>query len=443
MTAAEKARAEWLDRVAAFETAPSWKTWEKESACRTLLRDLNALLHETPPNLLQTFDELDEIGLQARARQLMCHMGARERCTAATPADQALSRCAAMLRALDELLLESAEHVADEAPECWLTDDGMHHVIPTPRAVMREGGPRNNQSFGRRGLLHHRVIPTRIGDVDIVVDVHPDLTEPGGEGARRVIGCGIFPGFSLAYNEVGDTGFIVTAVDCEGGVKAAIDRHFARAREDGCDTLVWPELTVHPDIVDELRRALSDTPLRTTTPPIVVAGSWHVARGDGFQNMAPVLDGRGGDLEPFGKSRRFSFKGRSEAIEPYGRIHVLATDRELIAFAICKDFCDKAKSVPVIELDVDLVLVPSMGGRSTMTAHRGAADDMKVDFGSRTVVAQQAFPRAENDPEGWIMRGPAEPREAEPETLAERSGLTTFQCEEKAVRSGKVQRKVL
>lgn len=435
MKAADRARTEWLERIVDFESAGAWKSWQQPSSRRTLLRDLHLLLHATPPNLLQGFDGFDEADLQRRARDLMCHLGAREVCTAQTSVEEALSRCATVLRALDELLMEGGEHIADEAPDCWLTSDGSHYVIPTPRAVMREGGPRTRQTFGRRGLLHHRIIPTRIGDVDIVVDLHPDVTEAAGDGTRRVIGCAIFASFALTYDRVGENGFIVTSVDCEGGIEAAVDQHCSQARDDGCDVLVWPELTLTPERVDQLRRTLAAGPLRTSLPPIVVAGSWHVGTEGSFHNMAPVLDGRGDDLEPFGKSRRFAFDGLSEAIEPYGRIHILATDRELVAFAICKDFCDKAKTVPVAELDVDLVLVPSMGLPNTMTAHRDAADGVKIDFGARTVVAQQTYPRRGADAEGYILKGLADPREAELKALAGRSGLTTFQCEEKTGRS--------
>ncbi|MBD8736210.1 hypothetical protein IFS44_13035 [Sphingomonas sp. CFBP 13706] len=433
MTAAEKARSEWLATVEAFEAATSWKGWKQRASRRTLLRDLYVLMQTTPGNLLQKFDDFDEAELERRARHIMCHMGAREKCSVATPAEEALMRCGVMLRALDELLLEGDEHIADDAPECWLTSDGEHYVIPTPRPVMREGGPRRRQAFERRGLLRHRVIPRRVDDVDIVVDLHPDVSEPLGADIRRTIGCGIFEGFTLGYDKMGEDRFIVTSVDCDGGMAPALDRHCAQAKEADCDVLIWPELTIPPDRVDQLRRKLSDSPLRTALAPIVVAGSWHVSEDGTYRNMSPVLDGRGGDLEPFGKSRVFVFEGRSEAIEPYGRIHVLVTDQELIAFAICKDFCDKANSIPtpVTKLDVDLVLVPSMGRPNTMTAHRDAADDMKVGFGSRAIVAQQTYPLKGTDAVGYLLRGLAEPRETELKALAGSSGFTTFQCEQK------------
>ena len=106
------------------------------------------------------------------------------------------------------------------------------------------------------------------------------------------------------------------------------------------------------------------------------------------------------------------------------------TDRELIAFAICKDFCDKAREVPIRSLDVDLVLVPSMGRLNTMTAHRDTADTMKISFGTRAVVVQQTYPfDPAKDPSGYLLKAPKEPRAAEPKTLAARRSFTIFQRE--------------
>ncbi|GGF18091.1 hypothetical protein GCM10011611_24920 [Aliidongia dinghuensis] len=131
----------------------------------------------------------------------------------------------------------------------------------------------------------------------------------------------------------------------------------------------------------------------------------------------------------FGKNRRFSFDGLTEDINVYGKVHIIATDRELIALAICKDFCDKARAVPAISLDVDLVLVLSMGRPNTMTAHRDVADDMKVRFGTRTVIVQQSYPRAPLEPAGYVFKALKDPRSAQLDALAECADFTTFRRE--------------
>jgi hypothetical protein len=124
---------------------------------------------------------------------------------------------------------------------------------------------------------------TRIGDVNIVVNMHPDVTKPEGEGTRRTIGCAIFGGFTLAYHEVGENGFIVTSVDCAGGMEVAVAGHRAQAREKGCDVLVWPELTMHRTGWTKSGKTLGGSPLRTALPPILVAGSWQCRGGNSIE----------------------------------------------------------------------------------------------------------------------------------------------------------------
>jgi len=66
-----------------------------------------------------------------------------------------------------------------------------------------------------------------------------------------------------------------------------------------------------------------------------------------------------------------------------------------------------------------------------MTAHRDAADDMRVHFGTRTVVVQQSFPSgALSDPTGYVLRALKSPRSMELDSLAERLEFTIFQREQ-------------
>ena len=426
-TAAERASAEWRGCLAEFESDEHWIRWRENISLRTLLHRLHAALQSTPENVLQEFDNFEERALANQARLLMSDLAAGQGFVSAETDGDALFRAAVVLRAVDELLLEGAENIIDEAPEAWLTADGEAYVVPVPRSVMAEGGPRTRQSFSRRGLLHHRVVPTRIGDVDVVIEPHPDLT--AGANRERTFGAALFLGFQLTYQKIGAKHFVVTEVDCADGIQVVVDRHCSSARASNCDTLIWPELTMNPNRVEQVQVQLSNAPLLSALPPIVVVGSWHVPVKKRHQNLAVVLDGRGELLFTFGKSRRFTFNGLSENIDVYGKVHIVATDYELIAFAICKDFCDKARAVPITSLDVDLVLVPSMGQPNTMTAHRDAADDMKVLFGTRSAVVQQSYPVNGKDPPGYVLRVPKEPRAAELSALEERQEFTTFQRE--------------
>jgi hypothetical protein len=124
--------------------------------------------------------------------------------------------------------------------------------------------------------------------------------------------------------------------------------------------------------------------------------------------------------------RRFDFGGSFESIDPGESVPLLATENELIGFAICKDFCDLARRVPIKSLDIDVAIIPSMGGETTVGAHIDAAHELRVLFGTATFVVQQAYPKSPGLV-GHVMKMPERPNELRPDDLAERSAWTTLQ----------------
>ncbi len=423
----ESAAERWRRELKKFWADLTWDSWTEPPSLRALLYKLYIALNDTPGNLLQEFDQFNEKALSSEARDSMLDLRGTKGSIHAKD-NELLWNAAVALRTLDEMLDEAAEDVSEaEGVAPWAVAGGKAYVVPVPRAVVNEGGPRTGQSFSRRGLLHHRIIPAQIDDVAIVLELHPDLT-CGVMSSERLFGAALFPELNLKIANTGGR-FLATSVDCAGGAAVVVDRHCDSAHSRKCDTLIWPELTMDSMLVQQVSRRFATNPMETALPPVVVAGSWHIAQQGCHQNLAPVLDGRGGHLFNFGKSRRFSFNGLVEDVEVYGKIHILVTDQELIAFAICKDFCDKASAaVPVVSLDVDLVLVPSMGQASTITAHREAADAMKVQFGTRVVVVQQTYPlEKEGAPVGYVLKALKNPRAAEVVDLAEKLEFTTFQ----------------
>ncbi|MBP0114352.1 hypothetical protein [Bradyrhizobium vignae] len=59
----------------------------------------------------------------------------------------------------------------------------------------------------------------------------------------------------------------------------------------------------------------------------------------------------------------------------------------MVGVAICLDFCDVCET-PFSELDVDVMLVPSMGNDRTMQGHQTTAAQVEVRFGTRSFVVQ-------------------------------------------------------
>ncbi|MEW6122977.1 MAG: hypothetical protein AB1698_10225 [Pseudomonadota bacterium] len=447
----------WLEGLEAVKADPLWREPRSLQNHRTLLSRLYEVLLELPSIRAQDFERILETDLAAAtatAKARLDKFGPGR----IPPAKDRLHDAAVLLRALDALIHED-EGRWSNAPDSWLTLDGRFYVIPVRRAVVKEGGPRSGQFFSRRGLLHNRVIPRHVEGVRIEVDLHPDMSLKARADGRRTFGAALFTDFALVTEHPTQTSFVATSSGCRNGMEAEIGDHCDRARQGACDTVVWPELTMAPDSVTHLARNLLHLPLDTKLPPVVVAGSWHIQVGGSWKNLATVLDGRGQKILTFGKNQKFTLRTEEgaaayrEEIDPHGAIHILATEDELIAFAICKDFCDLSDGkLPVVsKLDVDLVLVPSMGREDTILAHRDLANHMKVAHGTRVVVAQQAYPHkaggaskaaASDTPErgvryatGYVLKAPHDPKALELEDLAERSNFTTFQRSEASRKS--------
>ena len=81
-----------------------------------------------------------------------------------------------------------------------------------------------------------------------------------------------------------------------------------------------------------------------------------------------------------------------EELTPSYRVPVLIGEDALIAFAICRDFCEAQIAQLYIERDVELVVVASYGDRKTIRAHRQQAQNLSNNPGTRAFVVQQVIP---------------------------------------------------
>jgi hypothetical protein len=187
--------------------------------------------------------------------------------------------------------------------------------------------------------------------------------------------------------------------------------HEARAKQPECLAAVWPELTVTPGMLDQLQNALANRGLADdpgNPPGLLVAGSWHIQVGIVVYNTAPVLDGSGNRLLIFNKMRSFPFNGADEGIEPGKELPILLYGDRLVGFAICRDFCELAGTVPALEMGVDLMIVPSFGNEQTWNGHIDMAKKLRVNHDARTFMVQQSYP-ARKGGGGWVIGAPSEP----------------------------------
>ena len=185
---------------------------------------------------------------------------------------------------------------------------------------------------------------------------------------------------------------------------------FTEALEEApADIVVFPELTMPPQALIELVSLLRTKPWlaarRAIGPALIVGGSWHRSAGSGkYRNQAPVLRSNGEILGWHSKSMPFRRKAQVEDIEPSNEVLVVATPTLTVAIAICLDFCQAGGDNVYSELDVDLVLVPSMGGPSTMDSHRIEAKRIWDRRKTATFVAQQS----DEEAYGYVFSQPGD-----------------------------------
>jgi hypothetical protein len=301
------------------------------------------------------------------------------------------------VRALDHALLLAQEHFGPPLVSDFLDED--LEVMVVPRRFGRSTGTlRQGQQYTKRGLQYHRIIPTEIDGCEVELIFNDSLSA----SSQTVLGAALFKNLQLDELPIGgDKGFIVQSVQFDGGL-ATIKEHIDGALSDSCFCIVWPELTISPSTLSAIQTELSGRARATDDrfpPEIVVAGSWHTSDGDHYVNRASVLDGYGNLRFSYDKIDAYVDKKLGpEGILRGRKLPVLMTDHLLVGFGICKDFANFAVSGPYSRLDIDLVLVPSLGDEKTLQGHKATASSLQAKFGTRAFVVQQ-----ENPPKGSFL----------------------------------------
>jgi predicted nucleotidyltransferase len=389
---------------------------------RDQLRDAIAAIHDaiavTAEPILLTYKELNEetltFGSQLRAQQI-----AESKIAVAIQRDEANSvlDAARLLRALEMNFLDGTIWLDtdrdEELEESWMTGDRRNYVIPRFSPIT----PQDGQPFVRRGLLNCRVIPTRIGGFHVRLHrsrLVRDSRTAGRErrGESQQYGAAFFPSLKPKLSPKHLPGFTIEKL--EGfSARAEIDAHLSLGRTEGCAAIVWGELTMPETSVEHLQERLGEFAFEGEHVfRYMVAGSWHrIAKGE-MRNVASVLDGDGELLFEVLKWAKFDIAGRTEAIEPGKEIHVLVGEEELTTVAICRDFLEASLDVPYRKLDVDIAVIPSMtndaGEAQTLLSHAATANDMRVRFGTRTLVVAQFVPASDGN-SGALMAFPDKP----------------------------------
>lgn len=406
--------AEWRARIAEIEQAlqnPPTSS-EPQDILEFALSLLWGAMQARPPEARHAYLHLTEAEITDIAGPRVKALGLKAPPTwapdhaASTP--KLVLAVAAEIRALDEALDQARDRGPRSADpnEDWVAWGG-EPVFIAPRPVWARGEPRRGQDFDRRGLLYNRIIPKAAEGIPVRFYM-PAMSGPGAQGDDAEAVSAVYRSVELSdARNPENTEFWIDGVVNHAEVEADLDEQLQDLfAGQPAMAVVWPELCMPPKLLDRLTSQLESRGLDSDPPQLgfVVAGSWHEDRAGGRVNVARVLDRHGQPLLEVIKREAFEIEaGVLEAITPGSELSILVYGELLIAFGICKDFCERRWTPAYRALDVDYVVAPSFGTLVTMDEHKSAARSLSVGYGARSFVVQQMLKAS------WgMVLGPAE-----------------------------------
>ncbi|VIO69553.1 hypothetical protein CI1B_27590 [Bradyrhizobium ivorense] len=359
---------------------------------RHALIDLDALFHKAPGSVGKAYRNLTEKRIET-AREIFTEAIGDGRIlwslTDQTPELSAVT-LGGLIREIDRVLAERRSQWPI-APSHWHLEKLGCWFIPR-QGVSALRTARRGQAYSKRGMLFHRILPDVIQGYPVHVVDNRTLHSKAADARKWRMGACLFealepvPEFSVIDDE---KRFIVIGIKASSA-EGTISTQITDALRENCIAIVWPELTVPPDLREKIVRLVRDRDVmdELEAPELLIPGTWHETNGQGIVNRARIYDGYGEERLVYDKIAPYGDDDwGTENIIAGRRICVLATEGALIGIAVCLDFCDVGSS-PFGSLDVDVMLVPSMGNDRTMQGHQTTATQVEVKFGTRSFVVQ-------------------------------------------------------
>ncbi|MBB4380449.1 hypothetical protein [Bradyrhizobium sp. SBR1B] len=297
---------------------------------------------------------------------------------------------AGLIREIDRVLAERRSHWPIGPSEWHLEQLGCWFIPRQGVSALRPA--RRGQAYSKRGMLFHRILPALIQGYPVQVVDSRTLHSASKDASKWKMGACLFKALKLNPEFIlvdDDKRFTVASLEAHSAGEA-ISVQIGEALRENCIAVVWPELTVPPDLRERIIKLIRERDVtdELEAPEIVIPGTWHEAGDHGTVNRARIYDGYGEERLIYDKIAPYADDDwGTENITAGDRICVLATEGALIGVAVCLDFCDLCQT-PFSELDVDVMLVPSMGNDRTMQGHQTTAAQVEVRFGTRSFVVQ-------------------------------------------------------
>ncbi|MDA9430238.1 hypothetical protein [Bradyrhizobium sp. CCBAU 51627] len=386
----------------------AFEAWKKEA--RELAGRQELITHASRNELRKALIELDALfrsapGIVHKAYRNLTERrieGARDNFTSSigdghllwslsdeTPELAAL-KIGGLIREIDRALADRRSQWPISSGEWHIEQLGCWFIPRQGASALRPA--RRPQAYSKRGLLFHRILPTVIQGYPVHVVDTRTLHSTASDASKWRMGACLFKVLKLKPEFAclaGDKRFVIAGIEAPSA-EDAISEQIAQALKENCIAIVWPELTVSPGLRESIVKLLRDRDVadELEAPEILIPGTWHERSENGVVNRARIYDGYGEERLTYDKIAPYADDDwGTEAITAGDRICVLATEGALIGVAICLDFCDVCET-PFTELDVDVMLVPSMGNDRTMQGHQITAAQVEVRFGTRSFVVQ-------------------------------------------------------
>lgn len=386
-------KSQWETQAATLAAEQAARGDVSLDAARLSLIEIDRLLRGAPTPIQQDYKAIEEAALRQLAGNAET---ALDEGSGAWRDLGPVLAAAVQARALDNFLFQNriTRGKPDDPDNDFFCEELDCHAIPRPLA-QPPSDPMDvsTRTYRRRGLVRHRIIPRNCSGYEISLEWHPDLSVAFRRKDLTVVG-GLFRGLSLVRNEAFEH-YVAREAPCDAE-EEALAAQAAAAYHENAIIALWPELTMPPGRRDKLAAALraqSRASAPGTGVAFCAAGSWHEVDGAEVRNRMHILSAMGRPRFYHDKSLPLESKtlGKEELTPSY-RLPILIGEDALVAFAICRDFCDNQVSTLYRELDVDLVIVPSYGDKATIDAHRHQAKYLSNDPGTRAFVVQQIVP---------------------------------------------------
>lgn len=321
------------------------------------------------------------------------------------------------LKALDKELPQASSY----RPDVPVTEDGAQFwVVRRPKPEVRRGY--RDKQYGNlfRHLHFHYVFPANVDG--IATCVRPQ-TEALSQSCARILDKNTLTVAVVRFDDQVQeiiekdpacTHLHLSGLDC---IKRRYDSALHcidAARTAKVDMLVFPELSIPPEVRKSLMRHLHRESRTPGLQPIafVLLGSFHEVIAGKRVNRATLVSHDGMSVLLTDKRAKVTFRfpdSPADSQEEWGEalqaaptpFGVLALDIGLLTTAICKDVFDGEIRTVVSKIGPDWLLAPSMTNK--IGPHTERTEDLAKAFGTISIVANQPMPGDPNPPQGYVQ----------------------------------------